>query len=292
MPAGTILGRQVFYHSIKLEEGNKITAWSPAPSDDVKGSQIISSINISPEEIKINSNKIELTANDILNLLAGNTINIESKNIKISSTNFNVNENGDIIANSATLNNATFNNGKIHLTGNGNFFVGEKNSEQVNIDAGEIAVYKSAMESTSISGTLILIASLLQSTSIQASGIETPVLTQTSLESKKKNFEKFNNALDILKQIEIYKYNLKSEEDIDKKHIGFVIGDNYKYSKEVTNKDNTGVDDYSFISLCCRAIQEQQSIIEEQNKTIDKQNKTIEDILSRVEKLEQKAGEA
>ena len=37
LPASTIEGRQVFVHSIKLEEGNKVTAWSPAPEDDVKG---------------------------------------------------------------------------------------------------------------------------------------------------------------------------------------------------------------------------------------------------------------
>ena len=37
LPDSTIEGRQVFVHSIKLEEGNKVTAWSPAPEDDVKG---------------------------------------------------------------------------------------------------------------------------------------------------------------------------------------------------------------------------------------------------------------
>ena len=89
-----------------------------------------------------------------------------------------------------------------------------------------------------------------QETIIETSGIETPVLTQTSLEVKKEKILKsLFNALDIIKQIDIYKYNLKSEKDTDKKHIGFVIGDKYKYSKEVTNNDNTGVDDYSFISF-------------------------------------------
>lgn len=115
LPNGTVPGRQVFVHSIKLEEGNKTTAWCPAPADDVKGSQIISSINISPEDIKIKSNKIELTANDILNLLAGNTINIQSRNIKIASDNFNVDENGNLSANNATVNNIHINNGEINL---------------------------------------------------------------------------------------------------------------------------------------------------------------------------------
>ena len=105
-------------------------------------------------------------------------------------------------------------------------------------------------------------------TDISAGEITTPKLTQTSLAERKKNFEKFNsNALDIIKQIELYKYNLKGEADTDKKHIGFVIGDRYKYSKEVTSNDNTGVDLYSFVSVCCKAIQEQQEHIQKlQNK--------------------------
>lgn len=58
--AGTTAGRSVYVHSIKLEEGNKVTAWSPAPSDDVKGFEIISKINMSPEEIAISANKINI----------------------------------------------------------------------------------------------------------------------------------------------------------------------------------------------------------------------------------------
>lgn len=107
-------------------------------------------------------------------------------------------------------------------------------------------------------------------TYVRPSGIKTPTLTQTSLESQKKNFEKMqDNALNIINNIDIYKYNLKSEEDTDKKHIGFVIGDNFNYSKEVTSQDNTGVDNYSFTSLCCKAIQEQQKQIEELKKEIE-----------------------
>lgn len=98
---------------------------------------------------------------------------------------------------------------------------------------------------------------------------------QTSLAEKKKNFEKVqDNALEILKQIDIYKYNLKNEKDTDKKHIGFVIGNNYKYSKEVTSLDNKGVDNYSFTSLCCKAIQELSQKIEElENKLKEKEGK-------------------
>ena len=96
-------------------------------------------------------------------------------------------------------------------------------------------------------------------------------VTQTSLAEQKKNFEKMqDNAIDIIKNIDIYKYNLKSEKDTDKKHIGFVIGKGYNYSKEVTSVENDGVDNYSFTSLCCKAIQEQQKIIESLQEEIRK----------------------
>ena len=110
----------------------------------------------------------------------------------------------------------------------------------------------------------------INETWVEPTGIRTPVLTQTSLAEQKKNFEKMqDNALDIINSIDIYKYNLKGEEDTDKKHLGFVIGKGYNYSKEVTNNDNTGVDNYSFTSLCCKAIQEQQAIIEQLKKEIE-----------------------
>lgn len=93
-------------------------------------------------------------------------------------------------------------------------------------------------------------------------------VTQTSKEEAKKNFEKLPSGLDIIKNIDIYKYNFKNEEDDTKKHIGFVIGDKYKYSEEITSKENDGVDVYSFVSVCCKAIQEQQKQIEELQKEI------------------------
>lgn len=91
-----------------------------------------------------------------------------------------------------------------------------------------------------------------------------------SQEDRKKNFEKLENGLNIIKDTDIYTYNFKNEEDNDKKHIGFVIGDKYKYSKELTNKDNTGVDAYAMVSVCFKAIQEQQKMIEDLQNQINK----------------------
>ncbi len=87
-----------------------------------------------------------------------------------------------------------------------------------------------------------------------------------SKESIKKNFEKINNATDILKNAEIYEYNYKNEKDSDRKHIGFVIADeggNFKTPKEVMSKEEDAIDMYSMCSILWKAVQEQQEKIEE-----------------------------
>ena len=112
-------------------------------------------------------------------------------------------------------------------------------------------------------------------TTITQNGITTPTLTQTSKAELKKNFEKLENALDIINKTDIYKYNLKNEEDTCKKHIGLVIGDNYKYSKEITSNKNDSVDLYSMISVCFKAIQEQQKQIETLQTKIEKLEKEV-----------------
>lgn len=78
----------------------------------------------------------------------------------------------------------------------------------------------------------------------------------------KKNFELLESGIDIINSIDIYKYNLKKEADEEKKHIGLVIGEGFKFSEEVTGKNNEGVDVYSLVSVCVKAIQEQQKEIE------------------------------
>lgn len=116
---------------------------------------------------------------------------------------------------------------------------------------------------------------------------------ETSQENQKKNFEKFSaKAIDVLKGIDIYKYNFKNEKDTDKKHIGFVIGDKYNYSEEVTSNDNTGVDNYSFTSLCCKAIQEQQEQIEQLQEKDKQKDKIIADLIKRIETLEKEVNNA
>lgn len=103
-------------------------------------------------------------------------------------------------------------------------------------------------------------------TIIDGGQINCVALTQTSLEQHKKNIEKFSNALEEIKKTDIYRYNMKSESDDKKKHLGFVIGKSFNYSHLITAENEKGkeigVDNYSMISLCLQAIKEQQVIIE------------------------------
>lgn len=97
-------------------------------------------------------------------------------------------------------------------------------------------------------------------------------VTPGSLEESKKNFEKLDNALNIIKNTDIYRYNFKDETNETKKHIGFVIGKDYNYSHDITGIDGNGkevgADLYSMVSVCFKAIQEQQEIIEQLQKEI------------------------
>ena len=248
-------------------------------SKKVDSDEIISKINQTSEAISINANKISLKGKDI---------NLTTDNIKISSTNFNVDKDGKTTITDTTV-------GSAEATKNANLTIkDDQDTLRTQIIPNRVMASGSGSKAylwcsdswayigvTSDSGsgkcgmvsagsdlTFIDCTDGYDTTTIRPNGITTPKVTQTSLESEKKNFEKYQNALEVLKNIDIYKYNLKNEEDGTKKHLGFVIGDNYKYSKDVTSKNNDGVDIYSFVSLCCQAIKEQQKQIEELQKEI------------------------
>lgn len=230
----------------------------------VGNDEIISKINQSAESVTILASKLGLTANDVLDLISNNVLNLTAKDLVIQSTYFNVNKDGKVI-----------------ITGNKNLIIGNTKSNYVALDPGEISLWNTSGGNLSIMPNALVMMDNYNSSSITPNEINTPKLTadeisaqkinQSSLEEKKKNFEKMqDNALEIINGIDIYRYNLKTENDKDKKHIGFVIGDKYNYSKEVTSLDNTGVDTYSFVSLCCKAIQELHAQIGNMHKEIEK----------------------
>jgi len=111
-------------------------------------------------------------------------------------------------------------------------------------------------------------------TTILPTGITTPSVTQTSKAEDKKDFEKLETALEEVMNTDIYTYHLKTQEDTDKKHVGFVIGKDFKYSNLITAEDEKGeeigVDTYSMVSVLWKAVQEQQKEIEELKEEIKK----------------------
>lgn len=240
--------------------------------------EVISSINQSAEAVQIDANKISLN---------GKTINLNSENVAIQSNNFNVDSNGNMscsnasINGSITSNNVNITGGKINIASpttstdilritdvnNGsNFSYMQPFGAGFVYGSANNAIYITAGTSSNIE-----VSDNYGTTDINGSYIRTPQVIQTSKESVKKNIEKYlDNASDIVKNSEIYKYNFKSEKDNDKKHIGFVIGDEggkYKTPDEVIS-NGEGINTYVMTSILWKAVQEQQEIIDELKKEI------------------------
>lgn len=74
--------------NLKLEE--------KVDNDTLTGAELALRINQGGSEAKLNADRIILSAEDVLNLLAGNTINLTSKNIGINSNNFKVDKYGNV----------------------------------------------------------------------------------------------------------------------------------------------------------------------------------------------------
>ena len=237
----------------------------------------------------IKANKIELSANDILNLLAGNVINLGSKKITIKSDNFSVDANGKLIAQ-----NGEFLGGKMLLKGgtkeNPNFEVVDENNTNIYtmIYPTGITINRSGPASfsvgdvgenemiLSIQGNSSTVRIQTQSKKMTLIGMDLEVIQGTvtaqeyyynSLESKKKNIEKYNKkALETVKNSTIYTYNFKNESNDYKKHLGFVIGNNggkYETPEEVISNSKDGIDLYTMTSILWKATQEQQEQIEQ-----------------------------
>lgn len=218
-------------------------------SKKVGKDEVISSINQSSEAVQINANKISL---------GGKNINLTGDNVTITSNNFNVDENGNMSCNNATMNNSTIEGGNLKMWGSTSL-----DGVRVFSDSNKDTLYMAYMVCDSIGVNRGDSSAAMTPSSIGVGlstmyddHITTPQVIQTSKQEEKKNFEKLTNALEILKGIDIYKYNFKNEDNNDKKHIGFVIGKDFNYREEVTSKDNDGVDIYSFISTICGAVQE------------------------------------
>lgn len=290
----------------KVEMENKIEQTAEQTnielSKKVDNDKIIARINMSTEKDKDGS-YIGIEA-DKLNF-KGKKIDMTGDDVTIKSTNFNVDKDGNLTCNKANATNMNIIGGKIILNPGKNSEDGlilnsEDDFTSINVK-GKTVRSNISPQSISISNISenynpVSISGSYGSGKINLNGpssqillfeettemaqdvdiglyanggrINCTILNQTSLETKKKNFEKYEGAINEIKKIDIYKYNFKSESNQQKKHLGFVIGENYNYSKIVTSADNTGVDTYSFTSLCLQAIKEQQLLIESLEKRL------------------------
>ncbi|GIN59248.1 hypothetical protein J8TS2_35670 [Lederbergia ruris] len=63
-PPGTVFTGE--FKNVKLEKGNKATDWSPAPEDQVNKTNVLSSINLSKEGVRIAGDKIHLSGQSLI----------------------------------------------------------------------------------------------------------------------------------------------------------------------------------------------------------------------------------
>ena len=214
----------------------------------------------------------------IKSLLNGKQINLTGDNTTITSSNFSVDQNGNMTCNNAVCNNISLASQHLSIDSSGIITSTVSNSA-----AGMTITNYDSSSQIKISPTFIILGepngtrlrlyknnlsiaggtSYMNATQMGATAMYADEFVNTSLEAKKKNFEEFKTAINIIKDTDIYKYNYKTEDDETKKHIGFVIGEKYNTPKEVISNNGEGIDTYSMASILWKAVQEQQEQIEQ-----------------------------
>lgn len=234
-------------------------------SKKVGEEEIINKINLSSEGAEINANKISLK---------GKQINLTGDDVEIKSNSFNVDKNGNVKINSKR--NADEGESSVKVITDFQTYTEIFSGLIRMFGDGGIINLNSAFPFISLYDATDGNTTQIWSWLIKTQEVNAKTYSNDSLESLKKNFERLENGLDIIKNTEIYRYNLKTQDDNDKKHIGFVIGKDYNYSSEITSTDKEGneigADLYGMISASYKAIQE----LAEQNEQLQKRIKTLE----------------
>ena len=220
---------------------------------------VISAINQSSEEIQIQANKIKLEGYTTIN------------------EGFTIDEEGNMTANNGTFNGlisaGNINVGAGYTEANPYIFVGDLYNNEGENPYG-VRVWDNGISVFDYRGDGINYPLVRTEQAgggyaqLKGNHCDAFAFNNVSLAEKKENFELLKSGLNIIKNIDIYKYNYKNTNE-KKKKIGLVIGNDFKYSKEITNDNNTDVDLYSFIAVCCKAIQEQQEEIDKLKEMIN-----------------------
>lgn len=232
-------------------------------SSKVTKGDIISEINQSAEEVQIRADKIKfeglVTANEKFKILEdGSIMAINGKFTGIINGGA-IRINGDYMPSDY--------NSYLSITGNKPNYWGSTESAGINLYTNGIVAYN--LDNENYDEPFIRTETGSGFAELSGEVVNAFGFNNISLEEKKKNFEKFNNALKIIKNTDIYKFNYKGENDDDKKHIGLIIGKKYNYCEDITSKNNDAVDLYSMVGVCFQAIKEQQQIIEDLQKQIN-----------------------
>ena len=252
---------------------NGVSAQVQLKVDKSDNNQVVSMINASANRITLNSNRLVVNS-DNFKVSADGTM--QATNGKFSGT-IKMTGSGEYGAVDTEIspNISTFN--WIRIGDDSNHAYLTKQSSGCNIEGGWNAVicrYVRALDDIFVNDRIRGVGGeYAYVNSARIESIYVYDLHNLSLESEKKNFEKLENALDIIKATDIYKYNYKKDKDGKKKHIGLVIGDKYNYAKELTDDENESVDLYTMTSVCLQAIKEQQAQIEELKKEIEELKK-------------------
>ena len=286
-------------------------------SKKVGNDEIISKINQSAEEIQIDAKKISLDGKEIN--LTGDNIVINSNNFSVD-RNGNMVCNGaqinDATIDNAQINDATIDNAQIDDATMRNVYIdrGTIKLGGVNEEAQVRFYILSDTSELHLTAENLLLedepnvnwcsfgfsadtnnrnenipAFNLSKNGVQTIGnhdfLQSPSIRQTSSKKIKKNISKLKySALNVIKKGDIYEYNLISDENKDKKKIGFVIDDNYNTPDEIIASDkkiqkkemkktedlDKAIDLYAMSSIEWKAIQEQQEMIESLKSKINK----------------------
>ena len=132
----------------------------------VTSASIIQSINNDTSQTQIDADKIDIEANDVLNILSGNQINLTSKNISINSTNFSVDSGGNM-----TCSNANVTGGYLELTDDPDTYddrliIKKKNSTELTTATSEYIITKKAYNDDSNYAQMSLYTGLSHDTAV------------------------------------------------------------------------------------------------------------------------------
>lgn len=256
-------------------------------SKKVNQDEVIASINLSPEQIKILAKNLQLEGFTSIN---GNfTIdkdgNMTCNDAKINGAiiangeKFSLDEDGNMTCKSATMENVTCKNftiknstiqeGFIELKstgGNSSFSVTDTSTDRLNSELSASLLNFNSNLDRNVAQIGVDMGSGKGFVSV--TGIaECGNLIQTSQKEKKKYIKKIDKkAVELINNSDICQYQLRGEKATGHRHIGLVVGEDYNCPDEVVSEDKKGVEIYSMIALAWKAIQE----LSEENRKLNK----------------------